>query len=151
MTCARFHPGGENVSSALKEEMHQHCFLWGWVRFKCPSFNKMEPKFPTILLPLSISFFKGLSYLNIAATHICHLQGRFSKVLRTAVASGSVGWSIVSCPEGLWVRFTVMYLGCGLDPGSRCVWEATDWCFSLSPSLPSSLSKSNEKNVLRWG
>ena len=37
-------------------------------------------------------------------------------------------------------------LGCGFDSQPRLIQEATDPCFSLaSMSLPSSLSKSNEK------
>lgn len=48
----------------------------------CPSFNKMGPKFPIILLLLSLSFFKGLSY-NKYCCDIHFSQSRFLKVLRT--------------------------------------------------------------------
>ena len=40
-----------------------------------------------------------------------------------------------------------LYPGCGFDAQSRCVWEATNQCFFLS--LPSSLSKGNEKKGLQ--
>ena len=33
------------------------------------------------------------------------------------------------------------YLGCWVDPWSGRVQEATDWCFSLTLTLPSSLFK----------
>ena len=43
-------------------------------------------------------------------------------------------------------------LGCGFDPWSRRLHEATNWSFSFAPmflSLPSSFSKSNEKTTSR--
>ena len=53
------------------------------------------------------------------------------------------------------------YICCGFNPQSRSesnsqsryIWEVTSWCFSLAwifLSLPSCLSKSNEKNVRGW-
>ena len=41
------------------------------------------------------------------------------------------------------------YLGCRFDAWSGLIQEATNWCFSLSVSLPSFLSKSN-KHIFRW-
>ena len=48
------------------------------------------------------------------------------------------------------------YLRCKFDSWSGCVWEATNWCFSLSPCLSLSLSLSPSphslnKHILRWG
>ena len=74
---------------------------------------------------------------------------------------GSVGWSIVLYRKGCGFDFCSgrMPRFCldpplgAFDPLSGCLWEAANQCFSLSLSLslPSFLSESNEKNILRWG
>lgn len=43
----------------------------------------MRPKLPSILLPLSLSFFKKLVSLNVAVTHTYHIPSRFLEVLKT--------------------------------------------------------------------
>ena len=72
------------------------------------------------------------------------------KVKNDRTSSGqhrSVGWSIILSPKGVGsIPGQGIYVGCGFDPWSRCVWEATSQCFSLS--LPLSLKQ--WKNSLRW-
>lgn len=59
--------------------------------------------------------------------------------------AGGSGWNIVTYTKRLWVRFPVMYLGCGFVSQLGCVWEATYGCFSLS--FPLSQSNGLEAGV----
>ena len=65
----------------------------------------------------------------------------FKKIMNGAWLGGSGGWKVVPYTKRVTgsIPSQDTYLGWGLIQ-SECVWETTNWCFSLSPSLSLFLS-----------
>ena len=101
------------------------------------------------------NFFMLIKEKRVVAEILNYVFIRFmSKVVITALAGWLSGFEHPPTHQkvaGL-IPFQGTYPGWGFYPPSRCMQEATDWCFSLTSmflSLPSTLSKINKHPWVR--